>query len=128
MLSRKQQEGLRHLGRWLETRARWAAPAAVLAFSFSPIPSNELFIAAGLAEIKLWPIVAAFFVGRVVSYYVLALGAHAAVDRLEDAFSVSGQGVAALVIQLAALGLLVVLAKIDWVKLLHLPETPLTEA
>jgi hypothetical protein len=39
---------LSDLGRCLDAKAKWAAPAAVLVYSFGPIPSNELFVAAGL--------------------------------------------------------------------------------
>src|SRR5262249_11952668 len=117
-LPRTRQEGLRHLGRWLDAKARVAAPVAVLLFSFGPIPSNELFIAAGLTGMRLAPVVGAFLVGRLISYNLWALAARSAVDRLDDLFSPGSQGVGALVLQIAALASLVALARIDWLRLL----------
>lgn len=60
---------------------RRASRFAVLAlFVLSPLPSAQLFVAAGLLDVPLLSTTAAFFAGRVVSYagYV---GAAALVDR-----------------------------------------------
>ena len=50
--------------------------AALGLFALSPIPSAQLFIAAGLLDVALIPLTAAFFAGRLVSYsiYVSAAG------------------------------------------------------
>src|SRR5829696_5132555 len=64
--------GARHLGPrvvpadWLRTHQRWVGPA-VLLYSFGPIPSNQLFIAAGLGQLDLRVVAGAFFIGRVIS-------------------------------------------------------------
>jgi len=39
-------------------------------FALSPVPSGQLFVAAGLMTVPLLPITAAFFAGRLVSYSI----------------------------------------------------------
>ncbi|HEU5105582.1 MAG TPA: hypothetical protein VFU11_07045, partial [Solirubrobacterales bacterium] len=45
-------------------------------FALSPVPSGQLFVGAGLMTVPLFPLTAAFFAGRLVSYsiYVSAAG------------------------------------------------------
>ena len=61
-------------------RRRASAIAVLALFVLSPLPSAQLFVAAGLLEVPLLPATVAFFAGRVVSYagYVTAA---ALVDR-----------------------------------------------
>ena len=61
-------------------RRRSHTIAILVLFVLSPLPSAQLFVAAGLLDVPLIPATAAFFAGRVVSYagYV---GAAALVDR-----------------------------------------------
>lgn len=74
---------------------------------------------AGLLTVPLLPLTAAFFCGRVVSYAIY-VGAAAATSQglgtiVKDTFS-SPVGVAG---QLAMLGLLVLLVRVDWSKRLR---------
>ncbi|MBI4493668.1 MAG: hypothetical protein HY690_12830 [Chloroflexi bacterium] len=124
LLSARQRANLTRLGRWLETRARWAPPLAVLLYSFGPIPSNELFIAAGLAEMRLAPILGAFLAGRIISYTLWAATARMVVERLEDVLAGYWSNVGALALELLALALLVVFTRLDWPRLLRLPTPP----
>lgn len=39
-------------------------------FALSPVPSGQLFVAAGLMTVRLAPLTAAFFAGRLVSYSI----------------------------------------------------------
>lgn len=50
------------------TRHRSGAYAGLALFTLSPLPSAQLFEAAGLLAVPLVPLTAAFFVGRLVSY------------------------------------------------------------
>ena len=54
-----------------------------LAYSFSPLPSNYLFIAYGLTSLPLAFLALPFFVGRLVSYAFWIKTASAIGDRLE---------------------------------------------
>ncbi|MEO6152954.1 MAG: hypothetical protein ABIT09_04455 [Croceibacterium sp.] len=86
-------------------------------FALSPVPSAQLFEAAGLTGVRLLPFTLAFFGGRLVSYSIYATGAQAArASSLGDTFRhalTSPWGIAAQVAMLAAL---VVLANVDWAK------------
>ena len=44
-------------------------------FALSPVPSGQLFVAAGLMTVPLLPLTAAFFAGRLVSYSIYIDGA-----------------------------------------------------
>ena len=100
----------------LERRKRNTIVALGL-FAMSPIPSNALFEAAGLAGMRLAGFTAAFFAGRLVSYsvYTYAAGTvrHTSFgDTLREGFT-SPIGIG---IQLALIAALVVMTRIDWAK------------
>jgi membrane protein YqaA with SNARE-associated domain len=124
LLSERHRANLAHLGSWLDAKARWAAPVAVFVYSFGPIPSNELFIAAGVSRMRLAPVVGAFFVGRVISYTFWSATADTIVDRVEDMFSGHWSSVTVLALEALALVALVVVTRVDWPRLLPLPAEP----
>ena len=125
--------GTRLLRRWVSAKTKRNLEAAKAAlekhrhrgwlalalFALSPLPSAQLFEAAGLTGVRLLPFTAAFFAGRLVSYSIYATGAHAArASSLADTFKhalTSPLGIGLQVLMLAAL---VALAKVDWAKLL----------
>jgi uncharacterized membrane protein YdjX (TVP38/TMEM64 family) len=51
-------------------------------FALSPLPSGQLFVAAGLMTVPLVPLTAAFFAGRLISYSVYVTAASAAKRNL----------------------------------------------
>src|SRR5690348_3974003 len=51
-------------------------------FALSPVPSGQLFTAAGLMTVPLLPLTAAFFAGRLVSYSIYVGIAHVAEHNL----------------------------------------------
>src|SRR5581483_8104378 len=50
----------------------------IASFSILPAPSNEIYIAAGLARFDLWVLTQSFFVGRLINYSFLVGGAQIA--------------------------------------------------
>jgi uncharacterized membrane protein YdjX (TVP38/TMEM64 family) len=86
-------------------------------FALSPVPSAQLFEAAGLAGVRLLPFTLAFFLGRTVSYSIYVFtAAGLRATSLGDAFRealTSPWGIALQVVMLIGL---VLLAKIDWAK------------
>ena len=120
ILSPGRREKLSILGDWLSTRARWLPPLAVLIYSFGPIPSNQLFMAAGLTGMRLRPIVVAFLAGRLVSYTVWISVAHVVSARFEDLFTGYLQRAGPLALELLALATLVAFTRIDWPRVLRL--------
>ena len=126
---------LAHMTRWLRrfasnktTRNLAAAKEAleknrgrgVLAlalFALSPVPSAQLFEAAGLAGVRLLPFTAAFFCGRIVSYSLYATGAHAAgASSFGDTFRHALTSPWGIALQFLMLAALVALAKVDWAR------------
>ena len=94
--------------------------AALALFALSPVPSAQLFEAAGLLPIRLLPVTAAFFAGRTVSYtlYVGGAGALRTTDTGQVLVSTltSPWG---LTLEILMIGALVLLARVDWRKRLH---------
>lgn len=102
------------------TRRRGRAFAALALFAVSPVPSAQLFEAAGLLRsARLLPLTAAFFAGRIVSYalYVGGSGVLKNTDRGHVLLSslTSPWGV---LLQVAMLAALVLLARVDWSRVL----------
>jgi uncharacterized membrane protein YdjX (TVP38/TMEM64 family) len=91
---------------------------ALALFALSPLPSAQLFEAAGLAGTRLLPFTLAFFAGRVVSYSIYAWGAQAArATTLGDTFRESLTSPLGIAVQIAMLVALVALSKVDWARL-----------
>lgn len=86
-------------------------------FALSPLPSAQLFEAAGLAGIRLMGFTAAFFTGRLISYSLYAASAKTIRGTtLGDAFANSLTSPWGIAIQIGMIVLLAVLAQIDWRK------------
>jgi membrane protein YqaA with SNARE-associated domain len=99
------------------TRSRGRSIVGLALFAFSPIPSAQLFVGAGLLDVPILPLVAVFFTGRLVSYSVYVAGASAAKNtsagRLVTSSFTSPVGIA---IQIGLLVAVVLLARVDWSK------------
>ena len=67
--------------------SRGKAIAGLGLFALSPVPSAQLFIAAGLLSVPLLPLTSAFFAGRLVSYSLYVGAASLAEDNLGDIFA-----------------------------------------
>jgi hypothetical protein len=116
-ISPRQTANLAAAGKVL-TRDRKRSVAGLGLFAVSPLPSAQLFEAAGLIGVALVPLTAAFFVGRLVSYSVYVGGASAAAGtsagHLVTSSFTSPWGIA---IQLLLLAGLAGLTRVDWIKL-----------
>lgn len=98
-------------------------PSASLAlaglFLVSPLPSAQLFVAAGLTDVRLRPLVAAFCCGRLVTYSIYVTGATVAERQFGDVLTDSLTSPAGLALQIVMLALLVALVRIDWTSVLR---------
>lgn len=84
-------------------------------FALSPLPSAQLFEAAGLAGVRLFGFTAAFFVGRLISYSIYAASAKGLRGtNLGDAFANALTSPWGIGLQIVMIALLAVLAQIDW--------------
>jgi membrane protein YqaA with SNARE-associated domain len=102
---------LRHLDRAQAALSadRRRAAAGLGLFALSPVPSGQLFVAAGLMTVPLLPLTAAFFAGRLVSYSVYVSAANLAADNFGEVVLdslTSPLGVALQLAMLVALGAL----------------------
>ena len=100
------------------TGDRRRAAGGLALFALSPVPSAQLFVAAGLLAVPLVPLTAAFFAGRLVSYAAYVSGASRAADELGETFTGVFTSPAGMAAQLAMLAGLVVLLRVPLVQLL----------
>lgn len=93
-------------------------------FALSPLPSAQLFIAAGLMQLELVPLTVAFFAGRLVSYTIYVTAASAASQTVSHLIGKSIGSPLAIALQVAMLALLVVLTRVDWLHLRAKRQSP----
>jgi membrane protein YqaA with SNARE-associated domain len=105
----------------LASRPALALPTLAL-FALGPIPSNQLFVAAGMARAPLPPLLLVFGIARGISYVLWVSAADAADRSLRDILSSRYVGWGGVAVQLAGFTLIVLLMRIDWRK--HLPPLP----
>lgn len=116
-LSQQRRASLEALRGAVEDRPAGAVAGLTL-FALSPVPSAQLFVAAGLTGSRIGPLVLAFFAGRVVSYSVYVGAADAARGTLGDSLLDGLSSPAGIAAQLAMLAMLVALLRIDWARVL----------
>jgi membrane protein YqaA with SNARE-associated domain len=120
----REQENLEAAGDLLTAR-RGRSVAALVLFALSPVPSAQLFEAAGLMTVRLLPLTAAFFLGRTVSYGLYVTGARTVRETDTGKVLISSltspMGVA---LQVAMFVGLVLLARIDWKRILDRHDVP----
>jgi hypothetical protein len=138
-LPAKRTESLEVLGRAV-AQSKGGLVSTFLFFVFAPVPSAQMFEAAGLAKVRLGPLLAAFFIGRLVSYSLYVGAASAARSGLEKLFQNGLTSPQAIATQLISIALLVVFVKVDWpstidrlvasvpVTISHEPRTMVTRA
>lgn len=78
-------------------------------FALSPVPSGQLFVAAGLMTVPLLPLTAAFFAGRLVSYSIYLSAASIAERNLGDVVTDALTSPVGIGLQLAMLAALAAL-------------------
>lgn len=104
-------------GRIALERNRRGGTFALGLFALSPLPSAQLFEAAGLARVRLTGFTIAFFAGRIVSYSIYAYTANGIQKTsLGAAFLGALTNPVSIAIQVALIVALVGLTRIDWTK------------
>src|SRR4051794_24194565 len=115
-LSEKRRKSLDAMRTRLEKHGR-AGLVALFLFALSPLPSAQLFEAAGITGVKLPPLTIAFFIGRIASYSIYMAGASALKDtNVGDMIRKSFTSPLGIGLQLAFLAGVVLLSRIDWSK------------
>src|SRR5674476_270500 len=115
LLNTKSKENIDVLKDALELRKKQTM-GALLVYSFTPLPSNYLFIAYGLTTLPIKLIAVPFFIGRMVSYAGwIFLGQETYKSLDIDAGHVGGYlSVYFILTQIVFLLLIYFFAKVDW--------------
>lgn len=118
-LPEKQKRNLDAAREALEARPRNMILGLGL-FALSPLPSAQLFAAAGLAKVRLLHFTAAFFAGRLVSYSIYAATAKGLRGTsLGDSFAETLKSPWGIALQIGMIGAVILFAQIDWSRLLR---------
>lgn len=113
-LPEKQKRNLGAAREMLEARPRNMILGLGL-FALSPLPSAQLFAAAGLAKMRLLHFTAAFFAGRLVSYSIYAATAKGLRGTsLGDSFADTLKSPWGIALQIGMICLVILFAQIDW--------------
>lgn len=112
----KPKKNLTSLGRLIHANHRLTIPILV-SYAFFPLPSNQIYIAAGLANMNIKVIAASFFFGRLISYTFWVSAAHKVFDRWEAIFSTHLTETGNIVVNIAGFGLLALISMVDWGKM-----------
>jgi uncharacterized membrane protein YdjX (TVP38/TMEM64 family) len=96
------------------TADRRRSAGALGLFALSPVPSAQLFVAAGLLDVRLLRLTAAFFAGRLISYTTYVSGAALARNSLDDVLGDAFASPVGIGLQIAMLLAIVALLRIDW--------------
>jgi membrane protein DedA with SNARE-associated domain len=124
IFKRSKNEDIRFLGRKM-TEKVWEGQMVIIAYSLLPLPTTPLFVAAGMAKVRAWYIIPAFFIGKFTSDSVTVhLGKYAAAHAeniMEDLLS--WQSIISLIVGLLLLGALLF---IDWRSLIQNKKLQLT--
>ena len=99
--------------------SRGKAIAGLGLFALSPVPSAQLFVAAGLLTVPLLPLTAVFFAGRLVSYSLYVGAATAAEDSLRSLLGDALGSPLGIALQVGMLAALVLLLRFDWARALR---------
>ena len=119
-LPKKDQENAEALGGFIRRHGAWGT-AIVFFGCLGPLPSNALFIAAGLGRVRLLPVVVAFWISRSIADTFWVWSADAIAEGAGSVFRdqvTSWQGIA---VQVLGLLLVVGVFRLPWAKWLGLP-------
>jgi len=91
----------------------------VAIFLVSPLPSAQLFVAAGLLGLPLRILVVAFFFGRLVTYSIYVAAATLADQRMSNVLANSFGSIWSIIIQVVLLVAVCALPFINWARFSH---------
>jgi len=116
-IKKKTMENLESARKVLEEKSSRKIVMLAL-FVISPLPSAQLFEAAGLIGTRLLPLTLAFFSGRIVTYSIYVTGAsQLKANGLGELIKEQFTSVWAIIFQLLMIGGVFLLTKINWSKL-----------
>jgi hypothetical protein len=117
-LPRASQDELDELGAFLDERRHVLAPTAFL-YALTPLPTNNLFVAAGLAGVRLTNVIAGFLVARMIADTLFVWTTDRVFDDLGDVFGRAYGNWLAIAIQAASVTSIILLYKLPWARWLR---------
>lgn len=113
----RKKEDLRSLGGYLE-RKRGLVAGFVFVYSLLPLPTNNLFLAAGMTRVKLAYVLGGFYAARLPADLFWVWTTNATFRSLDDVFAKSGN-IIAIALQAGALLSVALLYFLPWGKWLR---------
>ena len=113
-----QQSDMRELGEFLDEHRQHVGLATFL-YTLSPLPSNNLFIAAGMVEIQLVWVFAGFLSGRLIANTALVWTTDKAFRHFEELFAEVFGSWEAILFQSLSVFSIVLLTRVPWAKWLR---------
>lgn len=114
-ISKRTVENLLAAGRYFEKKRKYLFLALA---ALSPVPSAQLFEAAGLMNLELKKLTIAFFSGRLISYSIYAAGARSLSNQsFAESFVQHLKSPWGIALQVVMIGAIVLISQIDWKKI-----------
>lgn len=117
VIPKKLDENFGYLGEILNIRRSLTIPL-VLFYAYLPVPSNQIFVAAGLAKANIKIIAISFFFGRLLSYAFWISTADKALQRFQGAYFERFNHGAKISAEIIGFALIILMGMIPWKKVL----------
>lgn len=106
------------LGEYLRRNQHLTIPI-VLTYAFFPIPSNQVFIIAGLSKLNISIIASSFIIGRLFSYAIWVDLAAVTVSELKLIFIKYFSSTSTIALDLLGVGIIILVGKFPWKRFLR---------
>lgn len=117
LFSKVAKDNLKFVGSKIKGK-RFKAFLVAFIWAISPIGSNPLFIAVGMSHVNIAPVLAGFFVGRVMSYFSLAYTSRIVVENVQGMFTEGFLSWQKLLINIFGIGIIYIYIMLDWESLI----------
>ncbi len=114
-IGKEQKSNLDVIGNYLN-RKRFGYPIASFLFAATPLPSNMLFVAYGLMRAKSIGLYIGFWLGRLISYYIMISISEIVLTPFLDLFENRIMGI--LIADGIGIGVVILFMSINWTLLL----------
>ena len=114
-VGKEQKSNLDVIGNYLN-RKRFGYPIASFLFAATPLPSNMLFVAYGLMKAKSIGLYIGFWLGRLISYYIMISISEVVLTPFLDLFEDRITGI--LIADGVGIGVVILFMSINWTLLL----------
>lgn len=103
------------LGRWVNRHRRWRG-VIIFGYCLAPLPSNPIFIAAGVGRVPLLPVTLAFFTSRAIADTFWVWTADRVSDNLGSVFTDQLTSWKSIAVQIVTIVLVVLVFRLPWMR------------